>query len=96
MKYVQGLRRSRYRQNLSCLLGHSPSVSLSAMSGLSEPSVSGLVTTIDVRGVTKLYSRDISRALAEALVFSSLAPLLLRDRIDKYILNIQISKHFQF
>lgn len=42
-----------------------PSVSLSAMSGLADPfSVSGLVTTIEVTGVTKPYFRDIFRALA--------------------------------
>lgn len=48
------------------------------MRGLSGPSsVSGLVTTMDVRGVTKLYCSDISRALAVALVFSSGVPVLL-------------------
>lgn len=58
-----------------------PSVSLSAMRGPSElSSVSGLVTTMEVRGVTKLYCRDISRALAVALSLSSVAPLLLQER----------------
>ena len=44
---------------------------------LGPSSVSGLVTTMDVRGVTKLYFRDISRALAVALLFFSAGPLLL-------------------
>lgn len=48
------------------------------MRGPSDPSsVSGLVTTMEVRGVTKLYCRDISRALAVALAFSSVVPVLL-------------------
>lgn len=57
-----------------------PSVSLSAIRGLLvESSVSGLVTTMDVRGVTKLYCRDISKALAVVLAFSSGVPLLLPE-----------------
>jgi hypothetical protein len=32
---------------------------------------------MEVRGVTKLYFRDISRALAVALLFFSAGPLLL-------------------
>lgn len=54
-----------------------PSVSLSAMRGLSEAS-SGLVTTMEVSGVTKLYCRDMSRAFAVAFSFSSAVPLLLQ------------------
>lgn len=53
---------------------------MSAIRGLLvESSVSGLVTTMDVRGVTKLYCRDISRALAVVLAFSSGVPLLLPE-----------------
>lgn len=54
-----------------------PSVSLSAMRGPSETS-SGLVTTMEVSGVTKLYCKDMSRALAVALPFSSAVPVLLQ------------------
>ena len=55
-----------------------PSVSLSAMTtSLASSLVSGLVTTMEVRGVTKLYFRDISRALAVVFAFSSGVPTLL-------------------
>lgn len=56
-----------------------PSVSLSAMRGSSETS-SGLVTTMEVSGVTKLYCSDMSRAFAVALSFSSVVPLLLQAK----------------
>lgn len=50
------------------------------MRGLSVPSsVSGLVTTMEVRGVTKLYCRDMSKALDVALPFSSVEPILLQQ-----------------
>ncbi|CAL8338284.1 unnamed protein product [Lota lota] len=41
---------------------------------LAPSSVSGLVTTVEVRGETKLYFRDISRVLAVVLLFSSGEP----------------------
>lgn len=52
-----------------------PSVNLSAMRGLSV--ASGLVTTIEVRGVTKLYCRDIFRARAVLLSLSCWVPTSL-------------------
>lgn len=61
-------------------LGLIPSVSLSAMRGSScSSSVLGLVTTMEVRGVTKLYCRDISRAWAVAFPFSSAVPVSLTE-----------------
>ena len=55
-----------------------PSVSLSAMRGpLGPSSVSGFVTTMEVRGVTKLYRKDMSRALAVLLSFSCWDPMSL-------------------
>ena len=58
-----------------------PSVSLSAMRGpLGPSSVSGFFTNMEVRGVTKLYRRDMSRALAVLLSFSCWDPMSLWDK----------------
>lgn len=62
-----------------------PSVNLSAMSFSSVSSVSGLVTTIEVSGVTKLYFRERSRAWAVMSSLSSAEHFSLLTRYWKLL-----------
>lgn len=76
-----------------CLLFDSlviPSVSLSAMNVLLLASSSGLVTTMEVSGVTKLYFNERLKASAVAFPFSSGVPLSLLENIFVLLDLIQI------
>lgn len=78
-----------------CLLFDSlviPSVSLSAMNVSFLASSSGLVTTMEVSGVTKLYFNERLKASAVAFPFSSGVPLSLLENIFVLLDLIQILK----